>query len=120
MKTRQEATEAYPETIEPYPEEMRSITEHQEVPKEEAAVKTIAALEDRYGGQRLIVRRRGWPKKWTQGHGGSQQKLAGAHKQLIRCAIPAPRKLHGCQGPGKDDNVSGTPKGQMFEKRRRT
>jgi hypothetical protein len=70
MKAFWEVTEAYPEKMEPNPEPMKSTVEHQEVPKQEAAVKTIGALEDQYGDHQLIVRRRGLLKKRTQGHGG--------------------------------------------------
>jgi hypothetical protein len=35
--------------LESNPEEIESESEHQEVPKEEAMVETIRALEDRYG-----------------------------------------------------------------------
>jgi hypothetical protein len=96
MMTRREATEAYPEKLEPNPEEMKSIAEHQEDTKEEAEVETIGALEDRYGDRRLIVRRHGRPKKRTQGHGGSRQKLAAACRRLTRHAVPASRKLGRC------------------------
>jgi hypothetical protein len=34
-------------------------------------------------------------------------------------AIPAPRRGHCPRGPGKDDDLCGTPKGQTVEKRRR-
>jgi hypothetical protein len=53
---------------------MKSVLEHQEVPKEEAAVETIEALEDRYGNQHLVGCR-GWLKKRIKGHDGSRQKL---------------------------------------------
>lgn len=39
-------TEAHPEKREENTEEMKSVLEHQEVPKEETAVETIEALED--------------------------------------------------------------------------
>jgi hypothetical protein len=53
---------------------MKSIAEHQEVPKEEAAVETIGALEDRYGDRHLAIGCLRQPKKWTQGDGGYQKK----------------------------------------------
>jgi hypothetical protein len=37
-------------------EKSEIVVEQQEVPKEEAAVKTIRALEDRYGDRHLAVR----------------------------------------------------------------
>jgi hypothetical protein len=47
--------------MEANPEEMKSI----EVPKEYAAVEALGALEDRYGGRHLAVRRSRQPKKRT-------------------------------------------------------
>jgi hypothetical protein len=41
MKSLQEETKAYPEKREANPEEMKSVAEHPEVPKEEAAVKLL-------------------------------------------------------------------------------
>lgn len=64
------------------PEEMKSVTKHQLVPKEEATVEITGALQDQYGVWRLTVRHRKWPKKWTQGNGGSWQKVAAAHGWL--------------------------------------
>jgi hypothetical protein len=92
--------------------ELQSVLVHQEVPKEKAAVETIGALED----QHLAIRRCQQLKKWTQGDGGSQKKLAATRRQMRCCAIPALHKGHGHQGPGKDDDVCGTPKGWTFKK----
>ncbi|PNF23401.1 Cytochrome P450 9e2 [Cryptotermes secundus] len=44
-----------------------SKSEHQNFPKEEAAVETVGALEDRYGDWHLIVGHHRQLKKWTQG-----------------------------------------------------
>jgi hypothetical protein len=44
--------------------------------------------------------------------------LAAARLRLIRCAIPAPRKGHVCQGLGKGDVVLGALKGWAFVKGR--
>jgi hypothetical protein len=85
--------EACLEKMEANPEEMKSLAKHQLVPKEEATMQTIGALEDQYGDWHPTIRHRGRLKKWTQGDGESQQKLAGAHGWLTRCAIPA-------KGPG--------------------
>jgi hypothetical protein len=82
--------------------EIANVAEHQEIPKEEAAVESIGALEDRYGDRHLAVGHRRQPKKRTQGDSGSRQKLVAARGWLTRRAIPAPRKGHGRQGPGKD------------------
>jgi hypothetical protein len=53
----QEATEAYLERKEPTPVKMANVVAHSKILKEEAAVETIGALEDRYGDQNLAVRR---------------------------------------------------------------
>jgi hypothetical protein len=70
--------EAFLDSKEPTPVAMKSAAEHQEVPEEEVEVKTIGALEDRYGNRHLAVGRRRMPKKRTQGDGVSRQKLAAA------------------------------------------
>jgi hypothetical protein len=96
------------------------VSEHQEVPKEEAAVESIGSLEDRNRDQHLAVGRcRRQPKKWSQGDGVSRQRLATAPGRLIRPAVPAPLKGHGRQGLGKDDVLRETPKRWTFEKIRR-
>jgi predicted RNA-binding protein with PUA domain len=65
-------------------EEMKSVAEHQEVPKEKAAVKTIGVLEHRFGDRHLAVGRRRQAKKRTQGDGGSRKKLAAARRRMTR------------------------------------
>jgi hypothetical protein len=57
MKAYQEAAEAYPEEMEANPEEIKSVVVHEEVPKEEAAMKTFRTQE-RYGNRHLAVGRR--------------------------------------------------------------
>jgi hypothetical protein len=57
-----EATEAYPEKMEVKPEDIESKTVHEEVPKEEVAVKSFGALIKRHRGRHLAARRRGKPK----------------------------------------------------------
>jgi hypothetical protein len=74
-------------------------SEHLEVPKKEAAVETIGALEDRYGDRHLAVWHRRQPKKRTQRDGGSRQKLAAARGRLTRPAVPARRKGRSHIGP---------------------
>jgi hypothetical protein len=88
--------------LEASPKEKEAVAEQQEVASEEPTVETIKALKDRSGDQRLAIRHRGRPKKWTKGIGGSQQKLAVTCGRLSRGAFPAPPKGHGCQGPGRD------------------
>jgi hypothetical protein len=73
MKVRREATEAYPEKTGANPEEMKAVAEHQEVPKEEAAVETIGALGDRYRDRHLDVGCRQQLKKQTDGDCGSRK-----------------------------------------------
>jgi hypothetical protein len=72
-----------------------------EVPKEEATVETIRALEDQYGDWYLAVGRYEWPEKRTQGDSGSWQKLAAAQGQLTRHTIPALQKGCSHRGQGK-------------------
>jgi hypothetical protein len=109
MRSWREETKAYPEKQEANPEEMKSIAEHQEVPKEEAAVNTVRASKKRYGGPNLTVGRRWQLKKRTQGDGTPCRKLAAIRGWLTRRAIPAPRKGHGRQELCKDD-LRGTSK----------
>jgi hypothetical protein len=86
--------EVEPTDLEANPDEMKSVAEQQEVLKEDAAVETIRALEDRYGDRHLAVRHRRKPKKRTQGNGGSRKKLAAARRRMTHRAVPAWRK--GC------------------------
>jgi hypothetical protein len=67
-------------------EEMKSIAEHQDVPKE-ATVETIGAVENRYGDWHLAVGCHRQPKKWTQGDCGSQKKLATTHRGMTCHAV---------------------------------
>jgi hypothetical protein len=87
--------EAYLEKMEANLEEMKSVAVHTEVPKEEAALKTVRALKERYGVWHLTVEHRRQPKKWTQGNGGSQKKLAAACKGMTYCAGVAWHKGRG-------------------------
>jgi hypothetical protein len=86
--------EAYLEKMEAHLEEMKSVAMHKEVPKEEAAVKTVRALKEQYGDWHLIVEYCRQLKKWTQGNGGSQKKLATACKGMTCCAGVA--RCKGC------------------------
>jgi hypothetical protein len=58
MTARKETMEACRESKEPTSVEKESIAVHQEVPKEEAAVKTVRALTKQYEDQNLAVGRR--------------------------------------------------------------
>jgi hypothetical protein len=77
--------------------ETESVAVHEEVPKEEAEVKTVRALKKRYGDQHLAVGRHQQLKKWTQGDGGSRKKLATARGGLTPCTIPVLRNGHSHQ-----------------------
>jgi hypothetical protein len=89
-------TKAYLEKQEANQEEIKSVAVHEEVPKEQVAVKTVRAPKKRHGDRHIAVRRRDQPKKRTQGNGGSQKKLVSACTGMTRCAIPAQRKDHCC------------------------
>jgi hypothetical protein len=80
MKTDREATEPYPEKMEANPEEIKFVAMHEEVPAEEAAVKTDRELKKRGHSRQL--------RKRTQGDDGSQKKLAAARRGMKRSAIP--------------------------------
>jgi hypothetical protein len=103
--------------LEANPEEIESEAEHQEAPKEEAAVETFGALKERYGEQHLAIRHCGQLKKWTQGSDGSQKKLATACRGMTCHAIPAQHKGHCHQGHGRDNAVPRTQEGWTFRKR---
>jgi hypothetical protein len=58
-------------------------------------------------------------KEMDPGDGGSRKKLAAACRGMTRCAIPAPRKGHDRQGPGRDNVARGVPKGRTLKRRQR-
>jgi hypothetical protein len=102
---------------------------HEEVAKEEAVVKTVTALKTRYRDQHLAVMHHGQPKKWTQGNGESQKKLAAAHRGMTHRAGVVRHERCGHTGPTveqrqqkiqtRDSVTRGTSEGQTFGKRRR-
>jgi hypothetical protein len=59
----EEATEACLDSTEPTTLAIESEAEHEEVPKEEAAVETFIALQKQHGDQHLTIRRCGQLKK---------------------------------------------------------
>jgi hypothetical protein len=61
----QEVAEAYAGKMEANPEEMKSVAEHEKVPKEEAAVKSFGALKKRRRGGYLAAGHHGKPKERT-------------------------------------------------------
>jgi hypothetical protein len=77
----QEATEACLESKEPTSVEIESVAVHDDVPKEEAAVKIVRAPKEQYGDQHLAIGHRRRLKKWTQGDGGSLKKLVAVQEQ---------------------------------------
>jgi hypothetical protein len=127
METSLEKTEAM--DLEENPEEIKSESEHHEISKEEAALKTVRALKERYVDQHLAVGRRRHLKKRTQGSGESQKQLAAARRGMTRHAIPAVRKERGRKGPAvenrqrkiwtRDDVEKGIMKRRTLGKRRR-
>jgi hypothetical protein len=94
----QEATEACLESKEPTSLKVESIAVHEEVPKEEAAVETFGALKKRHGDWHLAIGCCRQLKKWTQGSGGSWNKLATTLKQMTRHAGMAQRKIRSHKG----------------------
>jgi hypothetical protein len=93
--------------------------ERDEVPKEAAAVETFGAPKERFGDRHSAVRRRGQPKKRTQGSGGYRKNLAVSCRRMTCRVIPTRRKGHCFQGQGKDKALRRTQKGHTFGKRSR-
>jgi hypothetical protein len=79
---------AYQEKHEEISEETQSQLEHQEVPKEEAAVKTVTALKKQYGNRWLAMGGNGKPKKRTQGNGGARKEVAAAYRGMTPLCHP--------------------------------
>jgi hypothetical protein len=89
--TSQEATEVNTEKTEPDPE-MKAVAEHQEVPMEEAVVKSSGTMKKRHRGRHRAAERRGDPKKLNRGECGSRTKFAAACRKVSRRAALARRK----------------------------
>jgi hypothetical protein len=85
--------------LEANPEEKETVAEQQEVPKEEAALKTVKTLMKRYGDRHLAVGRRRQLQKQNQGHGVLRKKMAAARGGMTRHAGVARSKGHGHKGP---------------------
>jgi hypothetical protein len=113
----QEATETYREKMEANPEEIEFETEHEKVPKEDAAVNPAGALKKRHRGRHPAAGRRGQPKERTRGICGSRKKLDAARRWMARRAGEARRKGYGRHGQGLDNVARGTPKGRTFGKK---
>jgi hypothetical protein len=88
----QEAMEACLESKKPTSVKIEPAVVHEEVPKEDAPVKTTRALKKRNGDRHLDVMHRRQLQKRTQGDGGSWKKLAAACRWMTPCAIPAHHK----------------------------
>jgi myosin heavy subunit len=86
-----EATEADTEKTEPDPGMMRSMEEHQEIPKGEAAVMPVGGLRKRRRVQNLAAERRQKPKKRTRGYYGSRKKWPLPAEEMC----PAVQEWHG-------------------------
>jgi hypothetical protein len=74
------------------PEMMQSVEEHQEVPRENAIVKSVKGRKKRRRGRKSTAGRRGEPKKLTRGNCGSRRKLAVACRKVSRHATVSWRK----------------------------
>jgi hypothetical protein len=101
------------------PEEMKSVMEHQGVPKEGAAVEMIGALKERYRDWHLSIGHRQQPKKRAQGDGGSWKKLAAACRQMTHHAIPASRRGHGRRCSSRVSVAREARKGSTLKRRQR-
>jgi hypothetical protein len=73
-------------------EEMEAVAEHQEVPAEEAAVKSSGKMKKRHRGRYLAAGRRGEPNELTRQDCGSRRKLAAACRKVSRHAAVIWRK----------------------------
>jgi hypothetical protein len=104
--------------------EAESVAVHEEVPKEEAAVKTVRALKERYGDRHLAVERRQQLKKWDQGDGASRKKMAAACRRMTRRSGTLRRKGCSHKEPtlekrqrkerARENVARGTSKGWIF------
>jgi hypothetical protein len=71
------------------PEENGPVEEHQEIPKENAAVKYSRTMKTRNRGLHQAAKRRGEPKKLTRGDCGSLRNLTAACRKVSRHAAVA-------------------------------
>jgi hypothetical protein len=110
MRADQGETKTYPEKGKAIPGEMESEPAHQEVPKQEASVKSFGALKKRHGDWRLSVGRSKKLKERTQENGGSRREMANACRGTTRRAGVARDKGYGRQGQGQNDEVQGIRK----------
>jgi hypothetical protein len=118
MKTDREARK--PTVLEANPEEIPSKAEHQEVPKEHAAVKPVGGMRKRRRGRNLAAERRQKPKEWTRVNCGIRRKLATACMKMTHCAKVARCNKGNVVGKNRtrDSVVRGTLKRRKFGRRR--
>jgi hypothetical protein len=88
----QEATEADAEETEPDPGMMQSAGEHQEIPKEEAAVMPVGGLRKRRRDRNLAAGRRQKPKGRIQAIFESEKKSTVADRKVSSRAAVAGRR----------------------------
>jgi hypothetical protein len=88
----QEATKADTQKTEPGPRMMQSVEEHQEIPKEDAAVMPVRGLTKRRRDRYLAASRRQKQKGRIQASGESRRRLTVADKKMTRRATVAWRK----------------------------
>jgi hypothetical protein len=92
MEERMTATQAKTDMKAGREEMMQSVGEHQEVPREEAAVIPVRGRKRRHRGRKQAAGRHGEPKELTRGDRGSRKKLAAACRKVSRRATVAWRK----------------------------
>jgi hypothetical protein len=93
MEANPEKRDPNPEKLEPSPEKMEtnpvkmtSVAVHEEFHTEDATVRSSGTVRRRHRGWHVAAKWRGEPKKLTQGHCGSQGKLAAACRKVSRHA----------------------------------
>jgi hypothetical protein len=120
MDVSQKAAEVYPGLIkgkESTSGEMNYEAVHEEIPKQEAAVKSFGALKKRHLDRYLIVGRRGKSKERAQVIGGSQKKLAAVRRGTTRREGVAWSNGKISQGSGWNNVAGGDSEGRTDQKR---
>lgn len=85
----QVTTKACVDSKQPNPEDMESKVEHQEVPMEEATLKSSGTMKKQHRGQHLVAGQCREPKELAQRDCRSQRKLATACRKVSHCAAVA-------------------------------
>jgi hypothetical protein len=86
------------------PGTMQSVEEHQEIPKEDAAVKPVKGRKKRRRGRKLTAGRPGELNELTRSDYGSGKKLAAACRKMTRRAAVARRKRNVFRKTGTQGN----------------